>query len=138
MLGDEVTIEIESENCIDGESTINRTKAYGKCYLKNEKIYISYSEKLEGVHEEVPSLLTIDDNHMQISRRGEVRSTMKFTRCADTKCRYITSVGAIELIIHTTKYSPIITDEAIYIYLDYSVTMNGQDGGENSLYIKVK
>ena len=138
MLGDEVTIEIESENCIDGETTTSRTKAYGKCYLKNEKIYISYSEKLEGVQDAVPSLLTIDDNLLQISRRGEVRSTMKFVCDTDTKCRYVTGVGAIELIIHTVKYSPIITDEAINIYLDYSVTMNGQDGGKNSLYIKIK
>ena len=137
MLRDEVIIEIEAKSCIDGDCTINHTKAEGKCYLKNQKIYISYSEKLEGVSSEVPSLLTLDENHMQISRRGAVRSTMKFVCDTDTRCQYITSVGTIDLLIHTTKYSAIITDDAVNIYLDYSVIMNGQDGGINNIYIKI-
>ncbi len=134
---DEVTIEIESKSLIDGESMVSYTKSYGKCYFKNQKIYISYSERLEGVASEIPSLLTLDENHIQISRRGEVRSTMKFLQNQATSCEYVTSVGTIGLEIHTIRYATILGEESIEVFLDYSVKMNGADGGINSLHIMI-
>ncbi len=137
MLPEEVKIDIETIGYLDGESTSYQVKATGKCYLKNQKIYISYSEKLEGVDVEIPSLITFDENQIQISRRGEVRSTMKFLSGTDTKCQYTTVAGTIDLVIHTNKYAAILKEDSVKIYLDYSVKMNGTDGGSNSIYILI-
>ena len=137
MPSNDVKIDIEAKSCIDGEHTNSHTKAYGKCYFKNQKVYVSYSEKLEGVQEEIPSLITLDESYIQISRRGEVRSTMSFIQGEETKSTYFTTVGAIELDIYTTRYSPIITDDSITIYLDYSVKMKGTDGGVNSVIMTI-
>ena len=137
MLPEEVTIEIETTRIMDGDTSCDYVKAHGKSYLKNEKIYISYSEKMEGLTYEVPSLLTIDDSYMKISRRGEVRSSMTFFPKQETTCQYATSVGTIELVTHTNRYAAIIEEERIVIHLEYSVKMNGVDSGSSKVLITI-
>ncbi len=137
ILPEEVKIEISSKSNYSGESTTGHSVSFGKCYFKNKKIYISYNEKLDGIDSEIPSLMTLDENYLQISRRGEVRSTMTFMYGENTECTYVTGPLALNLIIHTTRYAPVLGEMEVTIYLDYDVIMNGEEGGHNSVIIKI-
>ena len=137
MLSEDIAIEIDSISNMDGETTESHIKSYGKRYLKNQKIYISYNEKMDGIDEPVPSLITLDENHIVIARRGAVRSTMKFVSREDTRSQYVTSVGTIDLLLHTNRYCAILRENSVEIYLDYAVKMNNVDSGNNSVHIMI-
>lgn len=137
MLPENVTIEMFSKEYLDDECVSTEGTFSGKCALKNKKIYINYKEKLEGLKELVPTLITLDENYIQISRSGEVKSSMKFVCKEDTVCKYLTSAGTIDLIIHTKRYATILGNMMLEIYLDYSLEMNGVETGMHEVYIKI-
>ena len=137
MLPENVTIKMFSREYIDGECISTQGTFYGKCHLKNKKVYINYKERLEGVDNPVNTLITFDENYIQISRSGEVSSCMKFVCREDTVCRYLTSAGTINLVIHTKKYAVIMGEKTMDIYLDYSLEMNGVEGGFHKVVIKL-
>lgn len=137
MLPENVTIEMFSREYIDDECIETRGTFEGKCHLKNKKVYINYKEKLEGIDEPINTLITFDENYIQISRSGEVSSCMKFVCKEDTVCRYLTSAGAIDLVIHTLKYAVILGEMKVDIHLDYSLEMNGVAGGYHKVLIKL-
>lgn len=137
MIGEDVTVEIETTKIIDGERETSNVKTNGIFYLKNEKIYVSYSEQITSAGLKVPTLLTIDDNMLRISRRGEVRCTMTFIVGEKTKTQYVTEVGIMDLVINTQKYSAIIGEDDIKISVDYTIMINDQDAGRNSVSIVI-
>ena len=137
MLPENVNIEMFSREYIDDECIETRGTYEGKCHLKNKKVYINYKEKIEGIKEPVNTLITFDENYIQISRSGEVSSCMKFVCKEDTVCRYLTSAGTIDLVIHTTKYAVILGEMRADIFLDYSLEMNGVKGGYHKVLIKL-
>ena len=137
MLPENVTIEMFSKEYIDDECIETQGTFEGKCHLKNKKVYINYKEKIEGVEEPVNTLVTFDENYIQISRSGEISSCMKFICKEDTVCRYLTSAGAIDLVIHTLKYAVILGEMKADIHLDYSLEMNGVAGGFHTVLIRL-
>ena len=62
---------------------------------------------------------------------------MKFVCKEDTVCKYLTSAGAIDLIIHTKRYATVLGNMSLEIYLDYSLEMNGVETGMHEVYIKI-
>ena len=60
MLPENVTISMFSKEYLDDQCLSTSGTFSGKCALKNKKIYISYKEKLEGIEEPVPTLVTLD------------------------------------------------------------------------------
>ncbi|MBQ9390861.1 MAG: DUF1934 domain-containing protein [Lachnospiraceae bacterium] len=137
MLPENVTISMFSKEYLDDQCLSTSGTFSGKCALKNKKIYVSYKEKLEGIEEPVPTLVTLDENYIQISRTGEVKSSMKFVCKEDTVCKYLTSAGTIDLVIHTKRYATVLGNMSLEIYLDYSLEMNGVETGVHEVYIKI-
>ena len=138
MLPENITIEMFSREYIDDECIETRGTFEGKCHFKNKKVYIKYKEALEGVEKPVDTLISFDENYIQISRSGEVSSCMKFVCREDTVCRYLTSAGVMDLVIHTKKYAVILGEMTMDIHLDYSLEMNGVEGGFHKVLIKLR
>ena len=137
MLPENVKIELFSKEYIDGECIQSKGSFDGKCYLKNQKIYIKYKEWIEGIDEPLDTLMTFDENYIQISRSGEIQSCMKFVCREDTVCRYLTGAGTMDLVIHTMRYAVIVGEMTMDIHLDYSLEMNGVEGGHHKILIKL-
>ena len=62
---------------------------------------------------------------------------MKFVCKEDTVCKYLTSAGTIDLVIHTKRYATVLGNMSLEIYLDYSLEMNGVETGVHEVYIKI-
>lgn len=137
MLPEKVNVHMVSKEYLDGECFETKDDFNAKCYLKNGKIYLCYKEQISGIDDFVSTLVTIDENSIQISRKGAIKNTMRFIANDKTRCDYITPLGVIEMIVDTSKYVTVLQEDKIEIFIDYTLEMNGTKTGLHKIFMKV-
>lgn len=118
---EQVKIEITGIHKIEGETDRITNSFIGKYSKKNEKHYIRYSEATEDG--EINTLIKVEDEMVQIIKKGIQNSRMIFKAGEVTKSAVGTMYGLMDLDIDTRELLIVVSDDRIKVKLDYALKL---------------
>lgn len=109
----------------------------GKYSEVNGKIYIKYDEAIEESNLVSNNLIKIDENCIEIVKKGPISTTMKFIQNNKTMTFYNTPFGNIYLGIFTREIEINKQEDSIHIEVNYSMEMNYEQLSECNVQISI-
>ena len=94
-----VEIEMTAEQQADGRREVSRYHYTGTLLVRDETVYISYEEEMEG--DRYRTLLTCGDGRFTMSRKGSGRQRMQFVPGERRPAVYETPVGTLPMEVLT-------------------------------------
>lgn len=115
--GEEVEV-IESQD--DEVEVIN----VGTYSVVNGREYVRYEEVYDDSQERSSSIIKIDGDSVEVTKKGVVSTKMRFTMGSKNMTYYQTPYGSMSLGIITKKLEIERTEDTISIYLVYGMEVN--------------
>ena len=109
----------------DGEPEINLFTTKALFEFKEDRYEIKYDEKSEEYTTHCS--LTIDKNHVILSRKGAVECDIVFEEGNTYNCLYRVPPYAFDMIVTTAKIRNGLSDSGGELRLIYSMNIGGQD-----------
>lgn len=109
----------------------------GNYYLKNDKIYVKYEEKIEENGKKVSSLIKIGQDVVDIIKTGGVNTTMHFELDKKMTTNYESPVGTLYIGIETRDMHISIDTDQIDVKLKYALEINGGTVSDNCVEINI-
>lgn len=114
----------------------------GELYEKDDKIYVSYDEAAEGASgvdcEIVKNLLKVNQDQIEIIKKGVTETHMVFIEDKDTISYYSTPFGELEVAIHTDRLEKVVNEKGFQIFLEYALEINASHMSSCNVDIKVE
>ncbi len=110
--------EIETQ---DDEIEVINVGTYS---VVNGKEYVRYEEVYDDSQERSSSMIKIDGDSVEVTKKGVVSTRMKFTMGSKNMTYYQTPYGNMSLGIITKKLEIERTEDTISIYLVYGMEVN--------------
>lgn len=110
--------EIETQ---DDEIEVINVGTYS---VVNGKEYVRYEEVYDDSQERSSSMIKIDGDSVEVTKKGVVSTKMKFTMGSKNMTYYQTPYGNMSLGIITKKLEIERTEDTISIYLVYGMEVN--------------
>ena len=104
----------------------------------NNKIYVKYDEILEGEIRATTNLIKIGEGIVEITKRGPVSTHMQFCPNEKTMSFYNTPFGSFNLGILSRIVDIDKNEDAIYIFIEYSLEVNEEQISECKVEICIK
>ncbi len=98
---------------------------------------ISYQESEMTGLEGTTTTFFIEEKKVTLTRRGAVKSVMKFEKGIRHSSIYDTAYGAMDVEVHTTAFAQSIDEAGGEITLDYNIEISKTIVGNNFFQIKV-
>lgn len=137
----DVKISISGVHNNSQEETVE-VVSMGELYEKDDKIYVSYDEASEGASgvdcEIVRSLLKVNQDQVEIIKKGVTETHMVFIEDKDTISYYSTPFGELEVAIHTDRLEKTINERGFQILLEYALEVNASHMSNCNVDIKVE
>lgn len=111
--------------------------APGRYYVKNDKIYITYKERLQDELEETTTTIKIDGKKVSIMRFGGLNSNMTFELNKKHTTYYDTHQGALVISVLAKHIHVDLKGGEGEMEIIYGLEMNHTAMGMNSFHIKV-
>lgn len=115
----EVSIKISGSQALDGEVGAVETSVDGEYYERNGKQYLVFSETMEGVPGTVNNLVRLEEERMELTKRGAIAVKMVFEKGRIYKCVYQTPYGGFPLEIVTKAFAVQETQTRIGVVAAY-------------------
>ena len=96
----------------------------GSYYKKNGKHYIIYDEVNEGFSETTRNIIKLNDDFMDITRRGVSNVHMMFEKDKKNVTYYYTPYGNLLIGIDATKVQVEETEHNLSVKVDYALEVN--------------
>lgn len=96
----------------------------GKYSIINGKEYIKYDEVVEGESGKCTSIIKIDGDTVEITKKGPVTAHMSFVKNKKTMTFYETPFGNLYLGIFARDIDIARSEDKINISIDYSLELN--------------
>lgn len=96
----------------------------GNYYKKNGKHYILYDEVQEGCDDVTKSMIKVNDEFMDVTKRGTTNVHMMFEKNKKNMSYYNTPFGSLLVGINAKNVRVNETEEAIDIQVDYDLEVN--------------
>lgn len=122
----------------DGEPEDIQVISPGEYFLKNNKHYVMYEERMEDFEEPTRNLLKITPDEISIRKRGLVNTEMVFQRKGTTSAHYTTPYGNLVLGIHARDMKVQEEEERIRVRVDYDLEINYEHVSRCSIQIQVQ
>jgi uncharacterized beta-barrel protein YwiB (DUF1934 family) len=110
----------------------------GEYYKKAGVYYAVYDETEISGMEGTTTTLEIYDQKITLIREGTTSAKMEFQKNNKYVTLYNTPYGALELIIQTKELTMDISDEGGQIFIDYNMSIAGQNPQKTELKINIK
>lgn len=109
----------------------------GKLEEREGKTLISYEESILTGMEGVFTELSINDDHLEINRTGNIESKMVFKERYKDVFVYKMLVGSMSMAIETDQLLVGKKEDAIDIYIRYRLEIAGDPGDRNEMFIRI-
>lgn len=111
--------------------------APGRYYVKNDKIYITYKERLQDELEDTTTTIKVDGKKVSVMRFGGINSNMTFELNKKHTTYYDTNQGALVVSVFAKHINIDLRDGEGELEIIYGLEMNHTSMGINSFHIKV-
>ena len=122
----------------DGEPEDIQVISPGEYFLKNNKHYVMYEERMEDFEEPTRNLLKIAPDEISIRKRGLINTEMVFQRRGATSAHYTTPYGNLVLGIRAREMKVQEEEERIQVRVDYDLEINYEHMSRCSIQIQVQ
>lgn len=109
----------------------------GRFYKSKDKLYIFYTEDETEEASNCTVMITVSDNDITISRKGEFNSKMHYREGETEEVIYHTPFGDMLLLLKTLQVDNQLTENGGTLRLVYRLSVN-EETIHNDLTIKVK
>lgn len=96
----------------DAQGVGSRTETgyQGAAYEKNGVVYFLYEEEMEGADGVVKSMIRLNGDSVELTRRGGVSVKMVFREGETSRCSYVTGFGIMTMDVRTL-HTQVVRDE---------------------------
>lgn len=108
----------------EGEDEPIEVIAPGMYFEKNGKHYIKYDEVMEGIDGTVQNLIKVDENCMEVTKRGVASVHMIFEENKKNLTYYSTPFGNLRIGISATDISVNAAEDSLDVKVDYALEVN--------------
>ncbi|MBF1007281.1 MAG: DUF1934 domain-containing protein [Lachnospiraceae bacterium] len=113
-----------------------RVSAPGTYSLINDRHFIKYEEKTDD-NAINKVLLKFDNNFLEMTKSGEVRSTLTFTEGDNTEGYYKTPYGTFLIETDTKKLDVKTGKKNIFVNLEYGLYIDSEFVADCKMYIEI-
>ena len=131
-----VEIEMTAEQQADGRREVSRYRYTGTLLVRDETVYISYEEEMEG--DRYRTLLTCGDGRFTMSRKGSGRQRMEFVPGERRPAVYETPVGTLPMEVLTEECVPERDKKGMDIAVDYELFSGGTPMARHRLVMEIR
>lgn len=136
-MGKKAIISVCSKQSEDKDDVIEVVTP-GSFYKKDDTYYAIYKEtKISGM-EGTTTTLKMSENKFSLIRVGSTTSRMEFYKGKENISMYDTPYGTLELKTKTKKLVINLDDEGGKVYIDYDMSISGQNSQSTLLEINIK
>ncbi len=131
-----VEIEMTAEQQADGRREVSRYRYTGTLLVRDETVYISYEEEMEG--DRYRTLLTCGDGRFTMSRKGSGRQRMEFVPGERRPAVYETPVGTLPMEVLTEECVLERDKKGMDIAVDYELFSGGTPMARHRLVMEIR
>lgn len=110
----------------------------GQYHFKNGKHFIRFDEAFEGFSESTLNLIKVDNESMEVRKKGTANVHMIFTPQKKNVTFYQTPFGSIQMGISATRIKCEETEEKIDIQVDYTLELNEETLADCYIAVNVR
>lgn len=111
--------------------------AVGRHSVKNSKHYVLYDDALMQEQQKTSTVLKFSEDELVILRRGGVEQELRFREGADTRCRYQTPYGCLDMSVRTSRLAIHYGLTEGFLEAEYDIAINGQYQSTNTLRVEI-
>ncbi len=126
--------DIEEIETQDDEIEVINVGTYS---IVNGKEYVRYEEVYDDSQERSNSMIKIDGDSIEVTKKGVVSTKMIFTRGRKIMSYYDTPYGSMSIGIVTKELEIERTDDTISIYLVYGMEVNCEHLSDCDMHITI-
>lgn len=109
----------------------------GKYAVVNGKEYVKYEEVYEEFEKKARCLIKIEDDKIEVSKKGAINSHLIFNKNEKTDTLYDTPYGSLSLGVVTKEMDIKRTEDTINIEIGYSLEYNYNKLSDNRICIEI-
>lgn len=109
----------------------------GKYAVVNGKEYVKYEEVYEEFEKKARCLIKIENDKIEVSKKGAINSNLIFNKNEKTDTLYDTPYGSLSLGVVTKEMDIKRTDDTINIEIEYSLEYNYNKLSDNRICIEI-
>ena len=98
----------------------------GDYYKRNGKHYILYDEVMEGQEESTRNIIKVQNDYMELTKKGVVNVHMVFEKNKQNVTYYYTPYGGLQIGIDAERVSVDERDEEIQVEVLYGLDINNE------------
>ena len=110
----------------------------GNYLRKGNKHYIRYEEVVEGMEGTIQNLIKVDENGMEVTKKGLTNVHMVFEKDKKNLTHYFTPYGSLMIGIDANKVEIKETENEMDIEVDYALDFNQEHAADCNIKINVK
>ena len=110
----------------------------GSYYKKGDKHYIKYDEVTEGMEGTTSNLIKLQENCMEVTKRGLTNTHMVFEEQKKNMTYYDTPFGNLLVGITATNVSMKESEEQIDVKVNYALEINYEHLADCTIDVKVR
>lgn len=133
-----VSITIQSLQCLEGETETVTQRAEGRLSREGEGYVLTYREGEERGLGHTRTTLQLEEGRAALTRTGEVTSQMVFQPGQPHTSLYETPYGRLPMTIHTLSLKTELTDRGGTVAIHYQIELGGGPAGETRLRLTVR
>ncbi len=107
-------------------------------YKKNGKHYIIYDEVMEGFTEKTKNIIKLNDDMLDITKRGVSNVHMMFEKDKKNVTYYYTPYGSLLVGTYATKIEVEESEHQMEIKVDYALEVNYEHLADCTIVMKVQ
>lgn len=134
----DVLITISGMQMADGENSDIEMITTGDYYRKNGKHYILYDEVLEGFDGVVKNTIKIQDDGLDIIKKGVANVHMAFEKNKKNISCYATPFGEMMIGISTNQILIDENEDKLKVKVDYSLDINYEHVSECNITVDIQ
>ncbi len=96
----------------------------GEYFYRDGHHYVRYNEIMEGFEENTSNLIKVDNERMEVQRKGVTNVHMVFDKDKKNLTYYHTPYGSMEMAISASRIHCTESEQKIDIHVDYALEMN--------------
>lgn len=98
----------------------------GEYYFRNGKHYFLYDEVMEGQEEVTKNIIKVQDDYMELTKKGAVNVHMIFEKDKQNITYYYTPYGSLQIGIDAGRVAVQESEEEIGVEVQYGLDINSE------------
>ena len=135
---EEVLVSVKGMQMMEADQDEVEIVTSGKYLKKGNKHYITYEEVVEGMEGTIQNLIKLDENGMEVTKKGLTNVHMVFEKDKIHMTPYETPYGELLLGIYTKDLKVEESDDRINIRVNYELDINGDKVADSEIKMCVK